>query len=365
MSNRFYLESAPGPGHPGRRFDLDRFPAILGRHSAAEVQIVADRVSREHAEIRRCDAGRLWLRDLDSTNGTWLNGARLSGETDIRPGDVIHIGDVELRLGVVEAATTQATPDNATRIGMQRMPHAFPVQAREFDELVKQSRVQAWCQPIVRADGTPFGFELLGRGDHPALDQSPGELFALAAALERAVELSELLRRCCFAAADHAALPGVLFFNTHAEETREPERLLRELADLRGRHPALKLVFEVHETAVTDLARMAEIRSELSRLDIALAYDDFGAGQARLRELIEVPPDYLKFDMALVRGITEPGSARRTLLETLNGWIRGFDVCTLAEGVEDAETASVCAEIGIDLIQGFHFGRPRPVSSPR
>ena len=40
-----------------------------------------------------------------------------------------------------------------------------------------------------------------------------------------------------------------------------------------------------------------------AELQIGLAYDDFGAGQARLVELVDVPPDYLKFDMKLVQNL--------------------------------------------------------------
>lgn len=361
IPGRYFLESASDRERTGRRFELEEFPVVIGRHPSAGIQLLADRVSREHARIRRDDHGRLWLHDLDSTNGTWLNGKRLADAAELKSGDVIHIGDVELRLGADRVAAPAGPPDQATRIGLDTLPHTFPMLVREFDTLLRDRLVQAWCQPIVQADGTAFGFELLGRGAHPDLDASPGALFQLAEALDQAVELSELLRERCFADAGRQSLAGPLFFNSHAAESREPERLLDQLRRLRSEHPDLDLVFEVHETAVTDLARMAKFRAELTELGIALAYDDFGAGQARLRELVEVPPDYLKFDIALVRGITEAHSARRTVLETLHRMIHDLGIRTLAEGIEDAATAAVCREIGIELLQGFHFGRPRPV----
>ncbi|MEX0916283.1 MAG: EAL domain-containing protein, partial [Wenzhouxiangellaceae bacterium] len=90
-------------------------------------------------------------------------------------------------------------------------------------------------------------------------------------------------------------------------------------------------------------------------------YDDFGAGQARLQELVEVPPDFLKFDIALVRGVGTSDSPRYRLLATLNTMLHDMGVQTLAEGIEDAETASACGAIGIDLFQGFFYGRPEPI----
>jgi len=106
---------------------------------------------------------------------------------------------------------------------------------------------------------------------------------------------------------------------------------------------------------------MAEIRTELDRIGIGLAYDDFGAGQARLHELVDVPPDVLKFDISLVRGIADSNSAKYRMLDTLNRMMREFGIRTLAEGVENADEARACRRIGIDLLQGYHFGRPAPI----
>ena len=85
-----------------------------------------------------------------------------------------------------------------------------------------------------------------------------------------------------------AGMTAPLFFNTHPAECRAPDQLVAELESLRARHPSLDLVFEVHEAAVTDLGVMADIGTALRAMNIRLAYDDFGAGQARLLELVEV-----------------------------------------------------------------------------
>ena len=64
-----------------------------------------------------------------------------------------------------------------------------------------------------------------------------------------------------------------------------------------------RMVLEVHEGVVTDLPTMHWLRDQLNDLGVGLAYDDFGAGQSRLTELAEVPPDFIKLDMSLIRGI--------------------------------------------------------------
>lgn len=100
----------------------------------------------------------------------------------------------------------------------------------------------------------------------------------------------------------------------------------------------------------------------LSELDVMLAYDDFGAGQARLMELAEVPPDFVKFDISMVRKIHEAPAPRQQMLETLVSMVRDWGIAPLAEGIENAEEAKACEDLGFQYAQGFHYGKPAPVS---
>ena len=69
---------------------------VLGRSSACQLVFTDDTVSRRHAEIRVVD-GRWMLRDLGSSNGTWVNGRRVV-ETEVAAGDEILLGDCRFRL---------------------------------------------------------------------------------------------------------------------------------------------------------------------------------------------------------------------------------------------------------------------------
>ena len=74
----------------GKAVHLTALTITLGRAADCDVVIADRRASRCHAEVCRQDEGFI-LRDLDSTNGTWLNGRRLSAPTLLRDGDVIEI----------------------------------------------------------------------------------------------------------------------------------------------------------------------------------------------------------------------------------------------------------------------------------
>ena len=102
---------------------------------------------------------------------------------------------------------------------------------------------------------------------------------------------------------------------------------------------------------------MQELRNELRRLRIRLAFDDFGAGQSRLVELTEVAPDFVKFDIGLIRDI-HTSAPRQQLLESFVKLSRDLGIITLAEGIECAAEAETCRQLGFDLGQGYLFGRP-------
>jgi EAL domain-containing protein (putative c-di-GMP-specific phosphodiesterase class I) len=365
MSDRYYLESSKGQAELPRRLDLSEFPATVGRHSDCSVQLNVDRISRLHARFDLTN-GQLQVEDLGSTNGTFINHRPISEPTPVSVGDVVHLADHEFRLMRRDTAIERpGRPVSSadTVVGMRSLPAEFPLQMAAFFNLLETGQVEAFQQAIFHSDGSLYGWELLGRSTHPELTEGPGQLFTLAQALNAEVKLSRLLRRRSFEMAASAGLDRPLFFNNHPAECEDFDELLSELGDLRKSFPGLKLVFEVHEAAVTNLDAMGSVREALRRMDIGLAYDDFGAGQARLLELVEVPPDYLKFDISLVRGLEERDSPKYRLLASLNDLISGLGIKTLAEGIETEAAAECCRAIGIDFMQGFLFARPQRVES--
>ncbi len=81
---------------PGERFDLIGGLSI-GRSRDADIQIEDRYASGIHARVFNRDA-RVFVEDMNSTNGTLLNDATLKGEAELLDGDVLRIGDTEFRL---------------------------------------------------------------------------------------------------------------------------------------------------------------------------------------------------------------------------------------------------------------------------
>ncbi len=200
---------------------------------------------------------------------------------------------------------------------------------------------------------------MLGRGGLPRLPQSPRELFEIAATLGEEERLSRLFRNANASWLRDLEGDPVLFLNTHPAELQKPG-LVDSMRELRQAEPRTRLALEIHEQAVTEPRAIRDLRQNLGELRIELAYDDFGAGQLRLNELVEVPPDYLKFDESLLRGIESAPAAKHRLLEALLKMAREVGIRTIAEGIETGPEAACCRQLGFDLAQGFFFGPPVP-----
>jgi len=362
-SRRWHLESLADDGQL-TRVTIGRMPFRVGRLQGLELMLPADSVSKTHAEIYT-DAAGLRVRDFGSTNGTYLNG-ELVDDASIREGDVLHFANFEFRVAasIVElpAPPGEQEPPTTVSLGRRRLSRRFEPKTRELKELLEDGAVTVVFQPIVvLPGGAPAAYEALGRGTHPDLPQSPLDLFKIAESIGAEAELSRLFRRKAIELVSQRTDLPTLFLNTHPGELSQPG-LLESLETLRRLAPQQDLALEIHESVLTGASALAELRRLLSESNISLAYDDFGAGQARLLELAEAPPHYLKFDRRFVTDIDKPENAKRCrLLTSLVGVARDLLVKTIAEGVETSEEAEVCRNIGFTYGQGYYFGRPAPV----
>ncbi len=127
-----------------------------------------------------------------------------------------------------------------------------------------------------------------------------------------------------------------------------------------GADPSL-LVFEVTETALVEDEAAAEVfAARLHEVGCKLALDDFGTGYGGFTYLKQLPLDYLKIDIEFVRDLVA-NPASRHVVEAVVALARGFELQTVAEGVEDAETLELLRALGVDFAQGYHIARPAPM----
>jgi EAL domain-containing protein (putative c-di-GMP-specific phosphodiesterase class I) len=344
-----------GPAGEARSKMIDPVPFRVGRRPEASLALSRPAVSGMHAELFVVD-NRLFLRDLGSTNGTFINGERITGDAELHEGDVVQFADTPFRI-----AREVKRSDSCT-ISQDFYDHAL---ARvQFEKLLSGDHALAYFQPILdlRTDDV-VAYEVLARSRLVGLE-TPSRMFAAAADLNQEAALSEMLRSKGAEVSQQFTDSPHLFLNTHpAEFLGTPS--WNWLEALRRLAPQQRLTIEVHEAAITDVAEIVRFRAMLQDYDIGLAFDDFGAGQARIAELAEVRPEYLKFDRRVITAIDQADAARLRFVRSLIEAIHDMGVVPLAEGVETPGELAVCRDLGFELAQGYLLGMPESAESYR
>jgi EAL domain-containing protein (putative c-di-GMP-specific phosphodiesterase class I) len=339
-----------------RRIPVDKSPFRVGRHADTQLQLPFPDVSRLHAELL-ANGLTLKVRDLGSRNGTFVNRRRISAETELASGDVLHIGNSEFRIGCKDASGFDLLRQTSEFAG--GLSELFPVQAQALRTLIETGAVVPLFQPIVRLeDGTRFAYEVFGRGCPGNFATDPNELFTLARSVGLEQQLSRLFRSKGVEMARQFDCPTTLFLNMQPFELRKPETLVQSLGDLRKTCPEVSLAIEIPEALVTDFKLMQELHFCLGQIGVGVAYKDFGAGQARLMEISEVPPDYLKLHRSFAERLDTAPPSRRQMVSMLVKFARDMGAMCIAQGVERVEEADACAEAGFLAAQGFYFGKP-------
>jgi hypothetical protein len=124
------IEVTDGPAR-GERQDLQN-ELVIGRSADGFGTLQGDpEISRRHAQISRTDEGRLYISDLGSTNGTFVNGNKIEGSAWLSPGDFVKVGQSTLKVGggVADAGATRIadSPTSApTRAGQSPPPAGGP-----------------------------------------------------------------------------------------------------------------------------------------------------------------------------------------------------------------------------------------------
>jgi blue light- and temperature-responsive anti-repressor len=222
---------------------------------------------------------------------------------------------------------------------------------------VRDRRFTFAFQPIVDiASGDAIAYEALIRGTagEPAevvLSRYPGEHLLQ---LDHDARLAAIQ----LAASLHLQVGLSLNFSP-AVLDQIPDSLGSTIAIARasGMRPE-QLILEVTEgSAIGNPAAFAELVNAYRSEGIRLAIDDFGAGYAGLNLLAEFQPDIVKIDMGLVRDINSKGP-RQAIVRAVVQACTDLGLEVLAEGVESREELNWLAQRGIQLFQGFLFGRP-------
>jgi diguanylate cyclase (GGDEF)-like protein len=139
-------------------------------------------------------------------------------------------------------------------------------------------------------------------------------------------------------------------------------RLLPRLVE--GLHaldlPGDRLLVEVTEDSfLSDPERARDVLYELRAHQVQAAIDDYGTGFSSLAYLRDLPVQELKLDRTFVAAMTTDDRSRM-IIQTTTQLAHALGLRVVAEGIEDAATATALVTLGIDVLQGYHVARPMP-----
>jgi len=353
QQNLWFLCGPVTSGANIQHIPVDDDPFVVGRGVGISLRLQFKTVSGNHASLHS-EGSQLVIQDLGSTNGTYVNGKRIDRPTPISEEDLVHFAEAPFRVRC-QSNSYHVTGTLQEDICDQALALV------QFDRLMSERLVVPHFQPIVRMDTVEIiGHEVLGRGKVFGLE-SVGSMFNAAAQLNLEVELSQLLRWEGVRIGREMCENPMLFVNTHPKEMQGPG-LIQSLQLMREMAGSTPIVLEIHEAAITCVKSLNDLNKQLNDIDIQMAYDDFGAGQARLAEIAGARPKYVKFDIGLIRDIDTADQNRLRMVQTLVKMVNDLGILSLAEGVETATEAATCLDLGFDLAQGYYYGYPTPAA---
>ena len=119
-----------------------------------------------------------------------------------------------------------------------------------------------------------------------------------------------------------------------------------------------RLIFEISETSAMLLhENVIRFMAEIQPRGVGFALDGFGAGMTAFRYLRDFLFDLVKIDKGFVQGVDHDVD-NQVLVEALMTVAHQFEMFAVADGVETEEEARFLSALGVDCLQGYHFGVP-------
>jgi PAS domain S-box-containing protein len=228
--------------------------------------------------------------------------------------------------------------------------------ARERVEKVLAQRLLITAFQPIRplATGEVIGVEALTRFISER-SQTPDLWFADAETAGLGIELELLAARTALTAAEE--LPEHLYVAVNLSPAACLDPRTQDLL-LRAGLPAARIVLELTEhAAVSDYTVLSAAIATIRGTGVRIAVDDAGAGFASLRHILELKPDFIKLDRAIIAGIGTDAH-KQALVGALAGFAARTGTRIIAEGIEDAEELAALRGAGIHAGQGYYLGRP-------
>ena len=247
--------------------------------------------------------------------------------------------------------------------GMDAALHARHSMTRDLRHAVARGELRMFLQPLVDvASEAVTGYEALLRWEHPTHGLvMPDTFIPLAEETGLIVPIGEWVIRTALTEAARWESDQTIAINLSPVQLGSPNLLgviVNALADS-GINPE-RVEFEITESVLLHNSDVnILVLNRLHDLGVKIALDDFGTGYASLNYLLTFPFDKIKIDRSFISGLSSREDSR-AIVGAVISLANQLGMCTLAEGVEDAEQLASLRAHGCQMVQGWLFGKAQP-----
>ncbi len=238
-------------------------------------------------------------------------------------------------------------------------PTKIVYENEELLKLILQKQITMFYQPIFsNKNGFVYAFEALLRVKAKDRYIYPKEVFDLV----HKIGIGNLVDAICREQAimQYKQKKLKLFININQNSTNAnifKRGYTLKLAIENGFNPE-DIVLEITESEkIEDVESLKDIIHYYKNLGFSVAFDDFGTGYNSLKILSQIEPDYIKFPIELINGMSRSKLKWQIVRGIMDMAIKS-GIKTIAEGVEKKEDLEAVLELGIDYTQGFLLGLP-------
>lgn len=254
--------------------------------------------------------------------------------------------------------------EDAKQMARLQFPLLRVKNKERLQQLILKEEVSTVFQPIYYlASRKIMGYEALARGPKTSAFESPLTLFSVAKEVGLIFELDRLCRNQALSQCHKLPENQKIFINTLPTTIHDPEfrgKHLKDFLKSKKIQPE-NIVFEINErVAIDNFSSFREAIKYYTDLGISIAIDDAGTGYSSLEAIVELRPQFLKFDMSMVRGIGRD-PLKQEMLKMLSILADKINAEIIAEGIENLEELNMLRSMGLQIGQGFYFSKPLPV----
>jgi diguanylate cyclase (GGDEF)-like protein len=338
------------------RIGGDEFAILLRNVEPREARALSERILSRMKDFAFCDSTKTF--HIRASIGiAMINGA----------------ADGEELLAFADSACYAAKIHGKNRVEVfdrsddsrEELPRQGP-RVAEIKEAISGQRIEIVFQPIVDLRTLePIFYEVLARMQSDGKLLLPGSFLPTA---ERFNLLPEIDRQVIGKTVPHLSANGNLHLAVNLSGQSFADETLPDFIESCFKASEVdpsRVIFEITETAV--IANLPAARTMMRRLrstGFRFSLDDFGVGFSSFNYLKELVPDYLKIDGNFIPD-TKTDQKQWIFVEMMNDIAHRLKIESIAECVEDELTFTKLRQIGVDLGQGFLFGKPQSTVAKR